>query len=382
MNQKSVIFTLFMMLLCTIPLQAQYNIEIGSYEFLSLDPPAGYVRNAYWSCDEGLTLTDKSEAGAVVKVTHWFSGAAYVNCSYTYEYLGTYDHNYHGGSATKTYRITCKGGTASISEANLELNPGESYSLSSSRSKSYGTPTWESTNTDVATVDKNGKVKAISTGVATIKYDPITAAPCFCEVRVRKIDAKTIKLEPDPLSVVIGKTKSLKPVYTPSGASATLIWSSENENIATVSSSGIIKGISQGKTTITATTEKGISAKASIEVVGAPTAVSLPSNIKISAGYYYSLTPSLTPSNSEAKYYWKSSDTSIATVSSAGKVYGKKNGVVTITVTTDNNLSASTTIQIVDAPAGVEKNNTDYRIKTITNLVKKIELKNNDNETK
>ena len=84
MNQKSVIFTLFMMLLCTIPLQAQYNIEIGSYEFLSLDPPAGYVRNAYWSCDEGLTLTDKSEAGAVVKVTHWFSGAAYVNCSYTY----------------------------------------------------------------------------------------------------------------------------------------------------------------------------------------------------------------------------------------------------------------------------------------------------------
>ena len=161
-----------------------------------------------------------------------------------------------------------------------------------------------------------------------------------------------------------------------------MTWSSENENIATVSSSGIIKGISQGKTTITATTEKGISAKASIEVVGAPTAVSLPSNIKISAGYYYSLTPSLTPSNSEAKYYWKSSDTSIATVSSAGKVYGKKNGVVTITVTTDNNLSASTTIQIVDAPAGVEKNNTDYRIKTITNLVKKIELKNNDNEKK
>jgi len=371
-----------MMLLCTIPSQAQYNIEIGSYEFLSLDPPAGYVRNAYWSCDEGLTLTDKSEAGAVVKVTHWFSGAAYVNCSYTYEYLGTYDHNYHAGSATKTYRITCKGGTASISEVNLELNPGESYSLSSSRSKSYGTPTWESTNTDVATVDKNGKVKAISTGVATIKYDPITAAPCFCEVRVRKIDAKTIKLEPDPLSVVIGKTKSLKPVYTPSGASATLTWSSENENIATVSSSGIIKGISQGTTTITATTEKGISAKASIEVVGAPTAVSLPSNIKISAGYYYSLTPSLTPSNSEAKYYWKSSDTSIATVSSAGKVYGKKNGVVTITVTTDNNLSTSTTIQIVDAPAGVEKNNTDYRIKTITNLVKKIELKNNDNEKK
>lgn len=382
MNQKSVIFTLFMMLLCTIPLQAQYNIEIGSYEFLSLDPPAGYVRNAYWSCDEGLTLTDKSEVGAVVKVTHWFSGAAYVNCSYTYEYLGTYDHNYHAGSATKTYRITCKGGTASISEANLELNPGESYSLSSSRSKSYGTPTWESTNTDVATVDKNGKVKAISTGVATIKYDPITAAPCFCEVRVRKIDAKTIKLEPDPLSIVVGKTKSLKPVYTPDGASATLTWSSENENIATVSSSGIIKGISQGRTTITATTEKGLSAKASIEVVGAPTAVSLPSNIKISAGYYYSLTPSLTPSNSEAKYYWKSSDTSIATVSSAGKVYGKKNGVVTITVTTDNNLSASTTIQIVDAPAGVEKNNTDYRIKTITNLVKKIELKNNDNEKK
>lgn len=99
--KRLVVFTL-LSLLFQIDLLAQYNIKVGSYEFLSLDPPAGYVRSAIWSFDEGLTLTERSEAGAIVKVTHYFSGAAYVTCDYVYEYLGSYDNNYHAGRGTKT----------------------------------------------------------------------------------------------------------------------------------------------------------------------------------------------------------------------------------------------------------------------------------------
>lgn len=362
----------FLLLLFQINLLAQYTIKVGSYKFLSLDPPAGYVRSATWSFDAGLTLTESSESGAIVKVTHYFSGAAYVTCNYVYEYLGSYDNRYHAGQGTKTYRIQCDGGTASISETDLELSPGEKHTLKCTRSDNYGTPTWESSDTDVVTVDSNGKITAVATGYARITLDPITAAACFCDVHVRKIDAKAMELSPNPLNIVVGKTKSLKPVYTPNGASASVTWKSENENIATVTSSGVVKGISEGITAIVAKTDNGLTAKATINVVCAPTAVHLPQDVEISVGYYYTLSPSLTPSESEATYKWKSSDTSIATISSAGKIYGKKEGQATITVTTDNNITASTTIHIVSSPSGYDRATTDYRVKRIKNFVKKL----------
>lgn len=369
--KRLVVFTL-LSLLFQIDLLAQYNIKVGSYEFLSLDPPAGYVRSAIWSFDEGLTLTERSEAGAIVKVTHYFSGAAYVTCDYVYEYLGSYDNRYHAGQGTKTYRIQSIGGTASVSETDLELNPGETHVLKCTRSDNYGTPTWESSDEDVVTIDSKGKITAIATGYARITLDPITAAPCFCDVHVRKIDAKTMDLSPNPLNVVVGKTKSLKPVYTPNGASASITWQSENENIATVTSSGVVKGISEGTTAIIAKTDNGLTAKAIVKVVGAPTAVHLPQDVKIYVGYYYTLIPSLIPSESEATFRWKSSDISVATVTSAGKIYGKKEGQATITVTTDNNVTASTTVHIVASPSGFDKATTDYRVKKISNLVKKL----------
>ena len=365
---------LFLLLLFTYHclLSAQYSIEVGSYEFLDLNPPAGWVRSANWSCDAGLALTSKSEAGAVVNVTHYFSGAAYVSVSYVYEYVGTYDGNYHAGTGSKSYRITCVGGTASISENDLELRPGQSRTLQCIRSNGYGTPTWESSNENVVTVNKNGKLQAVAPGSARITLDPITAPLCYCNVRVTKVDPQSIELSPNPLFVVVEKTKSLNAVLSPNGATSSLKWMSENESIATVSLGGVVKGISEGKTIVTATTENGKSAKSTIEVVGAPRSVQLPHEVKLSVGYYYTLKPVLTPNHSEATYVWKSSDTSIATVSSTGRIYAKKQGLATISVTTDNNLSATVNVQVVAPPTELDNATKNYRVKTINTLVNKI----------
>lgn len=371
--KSKLLLTLLLLIGWVSSLMAQsYSIAVGSTEFLELTPPAGLVYSANWSCDEGLQLTKSSEVGAIVTVTHYFSGAAYVNCSYVYEYLGSYDHNYHASTGTKTYRITCVGGTATISATELELDPGQTYKLTYSRNKTYGTPVWSSSNEDVATVDKNGKVTAVATGVARIILDPITSEQLQCLVTVSKIAPTKISLTPNPLTVGVGKTKSLKPVYAPNGASATVTWTSANEQIATVSSSGVVKGIAEGKTTITAITDNGLKATAQVEVAGSPTAVHLPDNVQISVGYYHLLTPTLTPTNSEASYTWKSSDTSVASITSAGRVYGKKAGSVTITVTTDNKLSTTTTLTVVAAPDNVERAVADYRVNTITKIVNKI----------
>ena len=124
------------------------------------------------------------------------------------------------------------------------------------------------------------------------------------------------------MNVTVGKTKRLEISYSPESASAKKItWESSNNNIATVSSSGIVKGIAEGEAIVTATTDNGIKATADIVVLPLPASVSLPSTLTIYVGYSKTLTPSVSPTNSETSYTWKSSDSSIATVSS-GKITG------------------------------------------------------------
>ena len=73
---KKLLFTLSLVL-WQISSFAQYSIEVGSVEYLELEPPAGYVRSANWHCDEGLKFTDKSEVGAIVMVVPCRYGHGY-----------------------------------------------------------------------------------------------------------------------------------------------------------------------------------------------------------------------------------------------------------------------------------------------------------------
>lgn len=358
-------------LLCAVDVSGQYNIEVGSYEYLSIDPPAGYVRSATWSCDEGLTLTERSEVGAIVRVTHYFSGAAYVRCSYVYEYLGSYDGNYHAGTGTKTYRITCVAGTAQISETHLNLNAGEKYTLKCIRSSSYGTPTWTSSNENVATVDDRGKVTAIRSGVATITLDPIVAEPCFCEVRVNNIEPTGVEMISERLVLKEGKMSKLAYKLLPSGAMAEVTWKSSDERVAKVSSNGQVTALSEGTAQITVTTDNGLSAYATVEVVPLPRQVALIAPQPIAIGYSYKLEPTLTPTNATASYTWASENPAVATVDATGKVRGRTMGTTTITVTTENGKTASCRLTVKKTSQGMDYRNADVRIKSFKDVVKR-----------
>lgn len=348
-----------------VPALAQYKLEVGCAEYLELNPPAGYVRSATWSCDSEITITEKSEVGAIILVNKWFEGIASVRVTYTYEYLGSYDGYWHASNSSKTYSITCIPGTASISEDNLELKIGQSHTLKYERSDTYGTPVWKSSNEDVATVSQSGRVKAIAPGVATITLDPIIAKPCFCKVHVQNLDATSIKLVPERLTINVGKTATLQPEFAPSGASASVVWRSENESIANVSQSGIVKGISAGKTIILATTENGLSAMANIEVVGEPDAVKLPERLELYVGYNGKLVPVLSPVNSASSYQWQTSDARIVTVDNDGNVCGKNSGVAEITITTQNNKTATCAIEVKTPPNGMDYRNARSRVSAL-----------------
>ena len=64
-------------------------------------------------------------------------------------------------------------------------------------------------------------------------------------------------------------------------------------------------------------------------------------------GQSYTLTKTLSPANTFASYVWKSTDTSVVTVNSTGKITAKKAGVAYVTVTTHNGKTATCTVKVI-----------------------------------
>ena len=113
---------------------------------------------------------------------------------------------------------------------------------------------WTSSNPEVATVT-NGVVKGVSVGKATITATAKdgSGVKCEAEVTVTEIPVEGITFDKSQYELEEGTTVSIVATITPSNASTkTLQWTSSDEAVATVEN-GVVKGISVGKATITAT---------------------------------------------------------------------------------------------------------------------------------
>ena len=71
---------------------------------------------------------------------------------------------------------------------------------------------------------------------------------------------------PDSAEVGVGLVKKLNATPEPDYAECTLEWSSSNEDVATVDDDGVVKGISEGESLITAISSEGISASCVVTV--------------------------------------------------------------------------------------------------------------------
>ena len=83
---------------------------------------------------------------------------------------------------------------------------------------------------------------------------------------MEKPTLESISISPSSLSLGIGNSQSLSITATPTNASKNVTWSSDNTSVATVSSTGVVTGISKGSATITATSVENPSLTSSITV--------------------------------------------------------------------------------------------------------------------
>ncbi len=226
------------------------------------------------------------------------------------------------------------------------------------------TLTWSSNNTSVATVSSSGLVTANAKGTATITVktnDGSKTATCLVTVEL-PVAVEGVYLNKSNLSFTsAGATEKLyATVYPEDAANQAVTWTSSNTSVATVDSSGNVKAVASGTAIITATTaDGGYTATCNVTVTLGTSVIGV-SLTKTSytfteAGDTLQLSATVLPSTATNKNVtWKSSNTSVATVSSSGLVTAVANGSATIVVTTaDGGHTATCDITVEIESTGV-----------------------------
>ena len=159
--------------------------------------------------------------------------------------------------------------TVTVSPGTATLNSiGATTQLSASSSSGATTFTWNSSTASVATVSSTGLVTAMANGTTTITASVGSATSSGATVTVVQTVA-SIGLTPATGTLTAGQTLQLTATVEDAGGTAVtpaLSWTSSDESIATVSSEGLVTGVDDGSTVISAT-QDGVSGTADVDVI-------------------------------------------------------------------------------------------------------------------
>jgi uncharacterized protein YjdB len=233
------------------------------------------------------------------------------------------------------------------------------------------TISWSSSAPAVASVNGAGLATSVGQGSATITATS-EGQSAAVPVTVTSVPVASIQVSPASASVFVGQTLSLTATTKDSAGGALsgrpVTWATNNSSVATVSSGGLVTGVTQGSATMTATSE-GKSAAATITVSIVPVASVRVSPTSANVQVRQTLQLTATPQDSAGgpmtgrPVTWASSNTSIATVSNTGLVTGVVAGTATITATSEGKsgtaaltvtMAPVASVQVSPATAGVQ----------------------------
>ncbi len=231
----------------------------------------------------------------------------------------------------------------------ITLVVGQTAQLGAQVRDAAGTPLtgraiiWTTSDAQVATVTSQGLVTAVAPGNAAVtatsegRTDSV-----IISVNPRPVSA--VILSPSQVTIFTGQSAQLTAIVTDDrGQILTgrpILYSSSNTAVATVSTGGLVTGVSSGMVTITATSEGSIGT-ASVTVAPEPVAsvtISPPSP-SVTIGQAVQLTA--VPRNASGVVLtgrtvsWSSGAPGLATVSSSGVVTGIAQGMAVIIATID-----------------------------------------------
>ncbi len=227
----------------------------------------------------------------------------------------------------------------SLSPENLSLQPGETAALTATvlpNTAVNRNVSWSSSDSSVASVDQSGNVTALRSGTAVITVTTEESGfTASATVTVGAGPITSMYFSTGGVNIPVGGNTDLAGLLTvePEGASRDgLTWSSSDSSVASVSG-GSVSGKKVGSATITVTAPSGVSASITVQVgtyipvtdlsISGPSIVAPKKSIQLQAV--------VEPIDATMRTVtWSSSDDRIATVDSAGRVTGVKEGTVRI----------------------------------------------------
>ena len=286
----------------------------------TVSPTYAYNKTLAWeSSNESVaTVTDG-------KITGVSSGTSVITCRAT---------DGSGVSVSFVVTVTQQVTRISLNPTSLTLSIGNSQTITATvypSNASNKTLSWESSNTNIATVDQYGKITAKAKGNCTITCRATDGSGKYATCAVTVVQYVTGISIRSSLSLAIGKSQTLSVTVYPSDATnPTVSWSSSDSNIASVNQSGTVTAKAKGTCTITcsATDGSGKYATCKVTVLQLVTGIKLSqSSLSMLRDIPQQLTATVLPSDaSNTEVRWSSSNTNIATVNQQGWVTAKTQG--------------------------------------------------------
>ena len=196
--------------------------------------------------------------------------------------------------------------------------------------------TWTSDDTDVVTVNDSGTVTAVGKGSTTVTAKS-GGQSASCSVTVTQ-PVSLVSIGSSSITLSLNETADLVATVSPSDATdADVTWTSSDESIATVDASGEVTAKGFGSATVTAEAD-GKFDMCTINIVkNDVTAVSLSNTSKtMGIGDAVTLSATVSPGGAtDADVTWTSTNPSVATVNSSGRVTAVSEGHCAIIATAD-----------------------------------------------
>ena len=173
------------------------------------------------------------------------------------------------------------------------------------------------------------------------------------ETQTPVVEVESVSLNKSEMTLTEGESETLAATVTPENAeNKSIIWSSNNEAVATVDANGTVIAKRAGTAVITATSTNGKSAGCTVTVEKKQIPVTevrlSESTVGIVEGSTYKLTATVLPENTtdSKNVSWSSNNEAVATVDANGNVTAKRAGTAVITATSTNGKSAGCTVTV------------------------------------
>ena len=318
--------------------------------------------------DSYITIEDEAFAGCtalsdvvIPENAQYVSSSAFADCSsnLSVSCYSTSENYEEIAGNIGTYNTIYPVESISITNEAIELTKGQTCQLNVSFTPSNATNkglTWRSENEEVATVSDNGLVTAVGSGFATIVATSNDRNRQAQYEVICNIPSEEIVMLGDYSNCYVGEEVDMLYSMTPTNPTdIEMVFTSSNENVATVSNSGRLSIVGAGSSLITLSSADGNATTSftvnAIEYIPASNAELSNNLIELLVDQSYQISGTVTPRDSTNKnMFYYSEDEDIATVDQEGTITavsvgttnivlsvneGETTAVCAVTVTTD-----------------------------------------------